>query len=159
MTEQRRHPEVPHQYVPFAGPEELACVEILRAADHLTHRIADVIRREGLSPTQYNALRILRVAGPAGLSSGAVGERMITREPDITRLLARLEEGWYITRSRSEEDRRVILARISDKGRGALMRLDAPVESAIRAALGSLGAARMEALIASLVEVREGPAA
>jgi DNA-binding MarR family transcriptional regulator len=147
-----------HPHAPIAEIEEVACLEILRAADRLTHLIADLVRKEGLSPTQYNALRILRDAGPAGLPSSAVGERMITREPDITRLLARLDEGWYITRARSEEDRRVVIARISDKGRGAIMRLDAAVESAIRAALGSLGAARIEALIASLEEIRRGPA-
>lgn len=156
MTGPRRFAEEQHHRASFAETEEFAYHEILRTADHLTHLIADLVQREGLSPTQYSALRVLRTAGPAGLPSGAVGERMLTREPDMTRLLARLEEGWYITRARSEEDRRVVIARISDRGRGALMRLDAPVDSAIRAALGHLGTARMEALIASLEEIRRG---
>ena len=157
MTLPKRLTEELHQRAPFAGIEEVAYLEILRTADHLTRIISDTLRRERLSATQYNALRILRGAGPAGLPCGTVGDRMITRDPDITRLLRRLEEAGHLSRTRSGDDRRVVVARITDQGRAALLRLDAPVDAAIRAALAHLGAARLDALIAGLEEVRSGP--
>lgn len=157
MTAPKRLTEELQQRAPFAGVEEVAYLEILRTADHLTRLIADTLRREGLSATQYNALRILRGAGPAGLPCGTVGERMITRDPDITRLLGRLEAAGQVSRTRSEDDRRVVVARITDQGRATLLRLDAPVDAAVRAALGHLGAARLDALIDSLEDVRSVP--
>jgi DNA-binding MarR family transcriptional regulator len=95
-------------------------------------------------------LRILRGA-PEGLTCGEIGERMITRDPDITRLLDRLEKRKLIARSRESEDRRVVVARITRGGLDVLARLDGPVREVHRAQLGHLGRERLRAL-AELLE-------
>jgi len=103
--------------------------------------------------TQYNVLRILR-GSPEGLSSGEIGRRMITREPDITRLLGRLEKRKLITRRRQAEDRRTVVARITPVGLALLGRLDEPVEQAHRRQLGHLGPKRLEQLSELLAACR-----
>src|SRR4029079_5455628 len=86
---------------PFGSLEEEAFLGLQRTADALARRAYDVLKPSGLSATQYNVLRILRGAGEAGLACGEIGERMITRDPDITRLLDRLEARHLIARARS----------------------------------------------------------
>ncbi|HEY8670823.1 MAG TPA: MarR family transcriptional regulator, partial [Terriglobales bacterium] len=102
----------------------------------------------------YNVLRILR-GEPKGLPCGEIGCRMITRDPDITRLLDRLEKRGLISRIRDTEDRRVVLTRISSEGLKALSRLDVPVQDAHRKQLGHLGRERLRQL-ADLLEVARG---
>jgi DNA-binding MarR family transcriptional regulator len=92
--------------------EEEAFIAVLRTADQPNSRAAEMFKQHGLSPTQYNALRILRAAGPEGLACTEVGKRMINRDPDITRLLDRLEARGLIRRGREQEDRRVIKTRV-----------------------------------------------
>src|SRR2546430_2015272 len=87
-----------------------------RTADWLMRELEEVLREAHLSPTQYNVLRILRGAGTVGMACHEIGERMITRDPDMTRLLDRLEERELITRSRERQDRRVIRVRVSHDG-------------------------------------------
>jgi DNA-binding MarR family transcriptional regulator len=123
-------------------PEEALFVELIRTADRLARRPALVLRAEDLSPTQYNVLRILRGA-PDGLLCGAIAERMVTREPDITRTLDRLERRGLIGRSRVDCDRRRILVRIRPDGLALLARLDEPVCQIHREQLGAIGKARM----------------
>lgn len=135
-------------------PEEALFVELLRTADLLSRGPAQMLRAVDLSMTQYNVLRILRGA-PDGLLCGEVGARMITRDPDITRLLDRLEKRSLIGRSRQEQDRRRVLARITDEGLALLKRLDEPVWEMHRRQLGHLGAARRRALAALLAAARE----
>ena len=81
----------------------------------LSRRLAHVLKTEELSSNQYNVLRILRGA-PEGLPCGEIGSRMITRDPDITRLLDRLEKRGLISRCRETKDRRMVLTRISAEG-------------------------------------------
>lgn len=104
-----------------------------------------MLKGADLSSTQYNVLRILRGA-PEGLPCGAIAERMITRDPDITRLLDRLERRGLISRSRERKDRRMVRARIAPEGLALLARLDVPVQQAHRQQLGHLGRKRLEAL-------------
>jgi DNA-binding MarR family transcriptional regulator len=111
----------------------------------LSRRPAQVLKTEDLSATQYNVLRILRGA-PEGLTCGEVANRMITRDPDITRLLDRLEKHGLISRSREAKDRRMVLTRITPEGLALLARLDRPVQEAHRKQLGHLGAERLRAL-------------
>ena len=85
-------------------------LNVLCIADMLLQRIAAVLKPLKLSPSQYNVLRILRGAGPEGLACREIGELMITRDPDITRLLDRLEASGLLTRTRDQKDRRVITA-------------------------------------------------
>lgn len=140
---------------PAACPEEVVNLELLRTADLLERRFVPVLAAADLSTTQYNVLRILRGA-PAGLACGEIGGRMITRDPDITRLLDRLEKRGLISRVRGAEDRRQVLTRITPAGLTLLASLDEPVRQAHRALLGHLGAARLKQLSQLLRAARAG---
>jgi DNA-binding MarR family transcriptional regulator len=126
-------------------PEEAAFLDLLRTCDLLSRGPAQVLKTEDLSATQYNVLRILR-GSPEGLPCGEIGSRMITRDPDITRLLDRLEKRELISRCRETKDRRMVMARITPGGLKLLARLDVPVQEAHRKQLGHLGRERLRAL-------------
>jgi DNA-binding MarR family transcriptional regulator len=150
-----------------ACPEESAYLELLRTTDQLSRRLAVVLKDEDLSSNQYNVLRILRGAAgrgvsargagveSAGLACGEIGDRMITRDPDITRLLDRLERRGLIARWRDERDRRVVMARITAEGLKVLSRMDLPVQAAHRRELGHLGKKRLGELVELLQAARE----
>jgi len=144
------------QRKPFQRIEDEAFVNLLRTGDALMQGVAATLKPTGLSPTQYNILRILRGAEPDGLACREIGERMITRDPDITRLLDRLEERLLVTRARGTEDRRVILTRITGEGLRILAPLDDPIEALHVKQLGHLGPERLHALITLLEAVRGG---
>src|SRR5271167_247034 len=116
---------------PGSSPEEVTHLEMLRTMEALSHRFAQVLKAEDLSSTQYNVLRILRGA-PEGLACGEIGNRMVTRDSDITRWLGRLEKGELISRCRESKDRRTVWTRITPAGLEALARLDKPVRAAHR---------------------------
>ena len=128
-----------------ACPEEAAFLDLLRTTDMLSRGLVHVLKAEDISATQYNVLRILRGA-PEGLPCGEIGNRMITRDPDITRLLDRLEKRGLISRSREARDRRTVLTRITPEGMKLLARLDEPVQEAHRKQLGHLGRERLREL-------------
>jgi DNA-binding MarR family transcriptional regulator len=128
-----------------ACPEEAAFLDLLRTTDVLSRGLAQVLKPEELSATQYNVLRILR-GSPEGLLCGEIASRMITRDPDITRLLDRLENRGLILRCREARDRRTVMARITPEGLKVLARLDAPVQAGHRKQLGHLGRKRLRAL-------------
>ena len=107
--------------------EENAYIALLRAADRLQTRLAAWLKPHGISPTQYNALRILRGAGPDGLPCTQIGERMFTHDPDITRLVDRLAKRKLVARVRDSKDRRVVRARITSEGLDLLAELDQPL--------------------------------
>jgi DNA-binding MarR family transcriptional regulator len=125
--------------------EEAVFLELLRTTDILTRGMIAVLKAEDLSATQYNVLRILRGARE-GLTCGEIGNRMITRDPDITRLLDRLEKRGLIVRWRDEHDRRVVLARIMPEGLKLVARLDEPVLEVHHRQLGHLGRRRLRQL-------------
>jgi len=125
--------------------EEAAFLDLIRTADVLSRGPARVLKTEDLSSTQYNVLRILRGA-PEGLPCGEIANRMITRDPDITRLLDRLEKRGLISRCRETKDRRMVMARIAPEGLKVLGRLDEPVLESHRKQLGHLGQKRLGAL-------------
>jgi DNA-binding MarR family transcriptional regulator len=133
--------------------EEIAFLDLWRTMDMLTRAPAQVLKVEDLSATQYNVLRILR-GSPGGLACGEIGNRMITRDPDITRLLDRLEERGLISRSRDTKDRRTVVARITPEGLRLLDRLDEPVQAVHRRQLGHLGRERLRQLSALLAVCR-----
>jgi DNA-binding MarR family transcriptional regulator len=128
-----------------ACPEEAAFLELLRTTDLLSRGPGKVLKAKDLSATQYNVLRILR-GSPDGLACGEIASRMITRDPDITRLLDRLEKRGLISRSRETKDRRTVMARITPEGLKLLAQLDEPVQEAHRKQLGHLGRERLQAL-------------
>jgi DNA-binding MarR family transcriptional regulator len=125
--------------------EEQAFLELLRTTDLLSRGLARILKTEDLSSTQYNVLRILRGA-PEGLPCGEIANRMITRDPDVTRLLDRLEKRDLISRTREEKDRRTVLARITPSGLKVLASLDEPIQTAHRKQLGHLGRERLREL-------------
>lgn len=126
-------------------PEEAVFLDLLRTTDLLSRGLALLLRSEDLSATQYNVLRILR-GSPQGLPCGEIASRMITRDPDVTRLLDRLEKRGLISRCRETHDRRTVMARITPEGLKLLAHLDEPVRNAHRHQLGHLGRERLAAL-------------
>jgi DNA-binding MarR family transcriptional regulator len=119
----------------------------------LSRSLVGILKAEDLSANQYNVLRILRGAHDA-LPCGEIASRMITRDPDITRLLDRLEKRLLISRCRETKDRRMVMAKITPEGLKLLSRLDEPVEEAHRKRLGHLGRERLRALTELLEAAR-----
>ncbi|MGC2300473.1 MAG: MarR family transcriptional regulator [Acidobacteriaceae bacterium] len=139
---------------PTPCPEEALFVELQRTADLLARGPAQLLREHDLSPNQYNALRILRGA-PDGLLCGEISGRMITRDPDISRLLDRLEERGLIGRCRQDPDRRRVLVHISAEGLKLLARLDRPICDLHRRQIGHLGSRQLRELARLLLACRE----
>jgi len=129
----------------IGSPEEAAFLDLMRTADILSRGLVLVLKTEDLSATQYNVLRILRGSAD-GLACGEIANRMITRDPDVTRLLDRLEKRGLISRRRETRDRRLVTARITPEGLKLLARLDEPVQEAHRRQLGHLGPERLRAV-------------
>lgn len=140
---------------PFSIQEEVV-LSMLRTADQLAASMNEVLRPAGLSFSQYNVLRILRGAGGEGLPCGEISERMVSRDPDLTRLLDRLESRGLVTRSRSTSDRRVVRAVITPEGLGLLDSLDAGVDAAVNSSLAHMPKPRLDALVELLEEARAG---
>ena len=128
-------------------------MDLLRTTDMLSRGLVKVLKTEDLSSTQYNVLRILRGA-PEGLPCGEIASRMITRDPDVTRLLDRLEKRKLISRGREGKDRRTVMSRITPEGLRLLGWLDEPVRTAHRKQLGHLGRERLQALTELLQAAR-----
>ena len=142
------------QNKPFSSLEEEAFLALQRTADQLQGRASEWLKGYGLSPTQYNALRILRGAGDSGLACSEIAERMINRDPDITRLLDRLERRGLTRRSRDSKDRRIINAHITREGLQLLKTLDEPVQEFQHVLLGHMGERKLKTLIAILCAAR-----
>jgi DNA-binding MarR family transcriptional regulator len=136
------------------GLSEEALLNIHRTAGYLEAGMAELLKPAGLSAGQYNALRILRGAGKAGLACREIGQRMVTRDPDITRLLDRLEQRGLTARSRESDDRRVITVRITAAGLRLLGKLDGAVARFVARQMGKLDSKRLRALIQALELVR-----
>ncbi|HVX66906.1 MAG TPA: MarR family transcriptional regulator [Bryobacteraceae bacterium] len=143
-----------HQTKPLSLVAE-AALNLYRTSDYLALAVARVLKSADLSAVQFNVLRILRGAGSAGLCCREIGERLVTRDPDITRLLDRMERRGIIERSRDSKDRRVITVRITPPGLDLLEQLDGPVEQELQCRLGRLGEQRLTALIETLEQIRE----
>jgi len=111
----------------FRSREQQATLGLLRTADALKRSLAQVIEPHGITPQQYNVLRILRGAGPDGLPTLTIGERMIEQTPGVTRLVDRLERKALVARTPCAKDRRRVFCRITAKGLDLLKELDEPV--------------------------------
>jgi DNA-binding MarR family transcriptional regulator len=138
---------------PFASREEELLVSLMRSSDLLQARFERVMRPFNISLTQYNVLRILRGAEPAGRTCGEIGERMIAREPDVTRLLERMERAGLIRRTRDSEDRRVVVTRITPAGLKLLDEIE-PGLSEINGLLRPIGERKIAQMLSLLDEVR-----
>ncbi|MCC7035003.1 MAG: MarR family transcriptional regulator [Acidobacteria bacterium] len=140
---------------PFDLLEEEVHLSVLRTAAVLEHEFARALKPYGLTPTQYNVLRILRGAGPGGLCRNEVGERLIRPVPDVTRLLDRMTQMKLIGRQRVDEDRRMVRTHITPRGLALLAELDAPIREIHRARLAHVGQARLRSLVTALADVRQ----
>jgi DNA-binding MarR family transcriptional regulator len=136
--------------------EVLVFVALVKAADTLALQAEQLLKASGLSGTQYNVLRILRGAEPAGLACGAIGDRMISHDPDITRLLDRMEKRGLITRERQSDDRRVVKTRITPAGLTALKALDAPVSEMHKKQFAHMSPAKLKTLSELLRQLQSG---
>ena len=139
---------------PFSSVHEKVVLSAVRTADVLVQPFAEVVRGANLSLSQYNILRILRGAGEEALPCGEISERMVRRDPDLTRLLDRLEARGFIERMRGTADRRQVLAKITKEGLHLLESLDEPIREATKQALGHMPAARLNELAVLLDEAR-----
>jgi DNA-binding MarR family transcriptional regulator len=133
--------------------EEAAFVDLWRTCDLLSRGLTQILKPEDISPTQYNVLRILR-GSPDGLPCGEIGSRMITRDPDVTRLLDRMEKRGLISRFRDTRDRRTVIGKITAEGLKLLARLDEPIQEAHLKQLGHLGRNRLRVLTELLAAAR-----
>jgi MarR family transcriptional regulator, organic hydroperoxide resistance regulator len=128
-------------------------VALLKAADALNQEAEQAMKSQGLTGAQYNVLRILRGEGADGLACRGIGERMISHDPDMTRLLDRMEKRGMITRERQTDDRRVVRTRITPQGMEALKKLDGPIGELHRGQFGHVAPARLKRLEQLLEEV------
>ena len=151
---------------PFDSIEQEVFLNVQKTADVLAAEAAELLKPFGLSSTQYNVLRFLRGIhagccagghadpGAKGIACREIGEQMITRDPDVTRLLDRLEERGLISRGRDAKDRRVISIRITEAGLELLAKLDQPVIELHKKQLGHLGEEKLDQLLSLLELVR-----
>jgi DNA-binding MarR family transcriptional regulator len=142
---------------PFKSVEEEAILSIARTAALLEHGHTEELKPFNLTPTQYNVLRILRGASENGLCRNEVGERLVTRVPDVTRLLDRMESSGLIVRQRGGSDRRFVTTRITDKGLKVLEKIDRELPLIHNRQLGHLSEKRLRNLIELLEDVRNAP--
>ncbi len=142
------------QNKPFSSPAQEAFLNLQRTADALMRGLEQTLKPCSLTQTQYNVLRILRGAGCAGLLCREVSERMVTREPDMTRLLDRLESRGLVTRSRDRKDRRAVTVRVTPQGVEMVGRLDQPVADLHTRQMAHLGNDRIQKLIGLLESAR-----
>lgn len=142
------------QNVPFASLHAEAFLNLVRTTDQLQHTLRARLKSHGITETQYNLLRILRGAGEAGLACSEIAERLITRDPDVTRLLGRLERMALVQRTRDAKDRRVVVARISQQGLERLKDLDPLVAQTITGSLSHLSEPELHTMIRLLEQAR-----
>lgn len=147
-----------HRVRPFDCLEQEVSLNILRTADYLMRGMEEFLKTYGLSGVQFNVLRILRGAGEAGMACKAIAEHMITRDPDVTRLLDRLAARGLIQRTRDRRDRRVVASRITPEGLALLEKMDEPVLTFHRRQLSHLPVEQLRAAVDLMEEIRHAEA-
>jgi DNA-binding MarR family transcriptional regulator len=141
------------QSKPFSSLEEEVALTLFKLVNDLGYDLQELLKTAELSAAQYNILRILRGAGPDGLACNGIGERLLVKSPDMTRLLDRLEQQTLIRRERSSEDRRIVYSYITKKGLEALDALDEPIAALHKEQFGQLSKKKLEQLLSLLEEV------
>jgi DNA-binding MarR family transcriptional regulator len=138
-----------------ASLEAHAFISLQKAADGLGQQVDALLKANDLTAAQYNTLRILRGAEPEGLPCSSIADRMISHDPDMTRLLDRMEKRTLITRERQKDDRRVVKTRITSQGLDLLATLDQPVHDLHKRQFAHVPGARLKLLIELLDQVLE----
>jgi DNA-binding MarR family transcriptional regulator len=136
---------------------ELALIELERTTDQLRREIHLLLRTFGLTSTQFNALRILESGEPGGLTCSGLGNRLISTDPDITRLLDRLAKQGLVRRRRDAHDRRVVLTEITEAGGSLLQSIAPQLDARVRELFAHMPQQRLEQLIELLEETRHMP--
>ena len=139
---------------PFGSKAQEATIGLMRTADLVRRAVGHIVEPCGITPQQYNVLRILRGAGENGLPTLEIAERMIEETPGITRLIDRLETKRLVSRKRCKEDRRRVWCRITPEGLALLDKLDGPIRDADSLALGSLTSKELTQLVSLLDRAR-----
>ena len=142
------------QKKPFASRAEEAFLNLQRGAGVLLQEFSRFLKPWKLTPATYNSLRILRGAHPEMLACGEVGDRLVTPEPDVTRLIDRLEKGGFVRRERDGEDRRIVRVGITPRGLSLLADLDEPVKAWLKASMNCLPASDLKSLVGLLERLR-----
>ncbi len=143
------------QSAPFSSLEHEVYLALQRLSSGLNDGIAELLKASDLSGPQYNVLRILRGAHE-GLTCGEISERLISKDPDVTRLLDRMEKQDLVARARERQDRRMVTTRITEKGQAVLQALDQPINLMHRQQLEHLGPEKLEQLLGLLEEASNG---
>jgi MarR family transcriptional regulator, organic hydroperoxide resistance regulator len=143
------------QSKPFASVEQEAVVALLKTVDHVRHMQAGLFCGFDLTEQQFNVLRILRGAGPEGLPTLTVGERLIEHTPGITRLIDRLEAKGLVRRERPEQDRRQVYCFITKAGLDLLVKVDPEVDLGAKRAMKHLSKTEMQTLLGLLEKIRD----
>ena len=146
-----------HQTKPFESLEQEVYLELQLTAQVAARWVAEALKPSRLTPAQFNVLRILRGSRPQGLPAGVIAERMVNHDPDLTRLLDRLEAAGLVEKSRDGEDRRVVMARITDKGLRLVKQASESVRHAVQTPMKSLSASKLETLADLLEAIRGVP--
>ena len=140
----------------FSNPSEEAVLNILRTSDVMTQLLTDLLKPSGLSSTQYTVLLILRGSSGKGPCCREIGERLVTRDPDVTRLIDRLEKRDLLLRTRDKDDRRVVTIQLTPAGMALVNELDEPIEKWNRKLMRNISGADTKILIDLLERFREG---
>jgi MarR family 2-MHQ and catechol resistance regulon transcriptional repressor len=143
------------QSKPFKSLEQEAMLSIARTDSVLGYSIVEALKPFGVTPTQYNVLRILRGARPNGLCREDIRTRLVAQVPDVTRLLDRMEQAGLVGRQRDSADRRLVTTKITAEGLRLLERLDSPLEQAHRQQLGHMNRKELQSLISLLAKARQ----
>ncbi len=141
------------QSKPFSSVREELWLSLSRTAGAISHELEARLRPHGLSLTQYNVLRILRGAR-TGLCQHEIRDRLVAQVPDVPRILERMHRAGMIERVRGAEDRRMVIATLTDSGRGLVDRLDAPMESWVADLFGQMEDAEMRGMVDGLARAR-----
>ncbi|WP_345328532.1 MarR family winged helix-turn-helix transcriptional regulator [Novipirellula rosea] len=140
---------------PFKSVEQEAMLSIMRTSDLLENRAARLLRNYQLTPSQYNAMRIMRGEGKP-MPCLEVADRMIQVAPAITRVVDQLVSRGLISKTQSSEDRRVFLVQLTVAGKALLRKIDAPIDRLHQTLLGHVSQRDLKSLIATLADARNG---
>jgi DNA-binding MarR family transcriptional regulator len=142
------------QTKPFPSASAEAMLSILRTAAVLDHAAGEALKPYGVTPTQYNVLRILRGTGPNGLCGREVGERLVAQVPDVPRLLDRMEEMGLVSRERDPSDRRHVTARITEKGLRLLDESQPTLDAIQTQRFANISSTNLQTVIDTLAQIR-----
>lgn len=138
----------------FTSLHAEAFLNLVRTSAQMQHALHLRLKPYGITETQYNSLRILRGAGSSGLTCAEIADRLVSQDPDITRLVERLQRQGLVRRERGEKDRRVVLTKITAAGLDRLKEADPVVNSTVHALLSHLSSSELKTMIDLLERAR-----